>query len=99
MPRRFRGEGKHPARFQNSDQLVPVVVNLEAGVLVVVQAGPAKLTVVDFETERFDQMEPASGVGAQADYVAGIGRNFGIKKNHIKHLGLAYRDRLGRPDG
>ena len=59
---------------------------LQRGVFVVVETGAAQGLVVDVETERFDEMKFGAGVGAKADHVARVGRNFGLVENDGKHL-------------
>ena len=61
---------------------------LQRGVFVVVETGPAQALVVHLEAQRFDQMQVAAAVGAQPDNVAGIRRNFWLKKDDVKHARL-----------
>ncbi|BAV72427.1 hypothetical protein PCAU_0218 [Pseudomonas chlororaphis subsp. aurantiaca] len=61
---------------------------LQGGIFVVVEAGPAQALVVHFETQWLDQMQVAAAIGAQPDYVAGIRRNFWLKKDDVKHARL-----------
>ena len=55
------------------------------GVFVIIQAGAAQLFVIQLETERADQVQLRSSVGAQANNVAGVGRNLGLIQDYIKH--------------
>src|SRR5690606_41863820 len=52
---------------------------------VVVEARAAQARVVQFEPERPHQVQPGPGVGAQADGVAGIGRNFRADEYDVEH--------------
>ena len=74
-----------PQAFQAAGQ---VGVALERGVLVVVQPGAAQALVVHVEAQGLDQMQVAATVGAQPDNVAGIRRNFWLKKDDVKHARL-----------
>ena len=49
----------------------------DAGAFVIVEAGAAQSFVGELEAERLDQMQLGTGVGAQADDVAGIRRDLG----------------------
>ena len=61
---------------------------LERRVLVVIEPGAAQALVVQLKTDRLDQMQVAAAVGAQPDNVAGIRRNFWLKKDDVKHARL-----------
>src|SRR5579884_2923137 len=52
--------------------------------LPVIQAGALQFSIVDSKAERLDQMQLASGSGAQARDVAGIGRNFRLDKRDVE---------------
>ena len=65
-----------------------ISMTLERRVLVVVESGTAQALVVQFKTDRLDQMQVAATVGAQPDNVAGIRRNFWLKKDDVKHARL-----------
>ena len=54
---------------------------LHIGVLVIVEPGAFERTILPAEAERFDQMQFAAGVGAQADDVTRVGRDFGLEEN------------------
>jgi hypothetical protein len=41
------------------------------------------------EAEWLNQMKPAAAIGAEANNVARVGRNFGLKQYNIEHLGVA----------
>jgi hypothetical protein len=52
---------------------------------VVIQPRPATGLVANIETEWFDQMQFSPGIGAHADDVAGVGRNFWLEEDNDKH--------------
>ena len=60
-------------------------MDLHGGVLVVVEAGAAQARVVEREAQRLDQVQPRAGVRAQADDVAGVGRDFGLVEDDVEH--------------
>ena len=62
-------------------------MHLQRRVLVVVEAGAAQLLVVEGEAERLDQVQARAGVRAQADHVAGVGRDLGLVQDHVEHAG------------
>lgn len=59
-------------------------MHLQGCVLVIVQAGAFELLVAEVEAERLDQVQARAGVGAQADHIARIGRNFWLKQDDIE---------------
>ena len=87
-PRALGGKGEQarmPQAFQTTGE---VCMALQGGILVVVETGPAQALVIHLEAQRFDQMQVAAAVGAQPDNVAGIRRNFWLKKDDVKHARL-----------
>ena len=52
----------------------------------VIQARPLQLLVVQRKSKGFDQMQSRARVGAEANDVARIGRNFRLKQYNIEHL-------------
>jgi hypothetical protein len=67
---------------------LPTGVALHIGVLVVIQAGSAHLFVLHGKAQWLDQMQAATGIGSQSDDVAGVGWNFGLNQNDMKHAGF-----------
>src|SRR5438552_772652 len=53
--------------------------------LLVVEAGAAHRFAGELEAERLHQVQRRAAVGAQADDVAGIGRDFGLKQHDVEH--------------
>ncbi|MFD2423589.1 hypothetical protein ACFSUI_05060 [Ralstonia solanacearum] len=56
-------------------------------VFVIVQSGAAHARVLERKAEWFDQVQLRAGVGAQADHIARVGRNFGFDENDVEHGG------------
>lgn len=65
-----------------------VGMGLQRGELVIIEPGTAQAFVVQFEAQRLDQMQGAARIGAQPDDIAGIRRNFWLKKDDVKHARL-----------
>jgi len=51
----------------------------------VIEAGAAHRFPGELEPERLHQVERRAAVGAQADDVTGIGRDFGLKQHDVEH--------------
>ena len=58
---------------------------LQRGVLVVIEAGAAQALVIQLVAQWLDQVQVTAGIGAEPDNVAGIGRNFRLEQDHVKH--------------
>lgn len=67
----------------------PVLVHGHGREFMIIQPRTAHLGVVDGKAQRFDEVQGAAGVGAQADDVAGVGRDFGLDKDDVEHGGWA----------
>ena len=67
----------------------PVLVHGHGREFMIIQPCAAHFCVVDGKAQRFDEVQGAAGVGAQADDVAGVGRDFGLDKDDVKHGGWA----------
>ena len=74
---------RRAARYPH--QCRPVRMDSQRGVFVVVKAGAAQARIIERERERRDQVQIATGIGAQADDVAGIRRDFWLYKHDVKH--------------
>ena len=68
---------------------VPVVVNHRRPDLVVVEAGARERAVGEEEAERPHEVEPAAGVRAQAQHVAGVRRDLGLVEDDVEHRGIS----------
>ena len=55
------------------------------GEVPVIETGPSQLAILECETQRLDQVQPGSRVGAQAYDISRIRRNLRLKQNQIKH--------------
>ena len=67
----------------------PVLVHGHGREFMIIQPRTAHLGVVDGKAQRFDEVQGAAGVGAQANDVAGVGRDFGLDKDDVEHGGRA----------
>ena len=56
----------------------------------VIEAGAAQGLVVDVETQWLDKVQLGARIGAQADHVAGVGRNLGLVKDDGDHSGACW---------
>ena len=65
----------------------PVLVHGHGREFMIIQPRAAHLGVIDGKAQRFDEVQGAAGVGAQADDVAGVGRDFGLDKDDVEHGG------------
>ena len=54
--------------------------------LVIIESGTSQLSVVEFETQRMDQMQLSSGISTQAYNVARIGRDLWFVEDDVKHV-------------
>ena len=54
--------------------------------LVIIESGTSQLSVVEFETQRMDQMQLTSGISTQAYNVARIGRDLWFVEDDVKHV-------------
>ena len=61
-------------------------MHTDLGQIVVIQARAGQLPVFQIEAERLDQMKFRTGIGGQPDHVSGVGGDFRLIKNHMKHL-------------
>ena len=59
----------------------------------VVEAGAAHVLALELEPERSHQMQRAARIGAQADDVARVGRNFRSEQDDVEHGGSRIRRR------
>jgi hypothetical protein len=83
--RALGGEREHACRVEFRQAIRQSFVNLQGRKFVIIQSRAYQLLVFEREAERLDQMQLATGVGAQTDDVAGIRRDFGLISNHMEH--------------
>jgi hypothetical protein len=80
------------AGLYSDEPAIPISVNipwqripgLDIGKLVVIEPGAAQSFVVHLKPERLDDMKRRSGVGAQANNIPRIRRDFRLAKNNMK---------------
>ncbi len=51
----------------------------------VIQPCPAQFLIIQFKTQGLDQMQLHAGIGAEPDNIPGVGGNFRLKQNDMKH--------------
>jgi hypothetical protein len=61
-------------------------MHADPGQVVVIQAGAGQLPVFQIEAERLHQMQSGTGIRGQPYHIAGIGRDFGLEEDDMKHL-------------
>ena len=69
------------------EKRLPRFVDADRRVLVIVEPRALHVLVVKGETERLHKVKRAARVGAEADNVARVGRNFGMNQNDVEHVG------------
>ena len=74
-----------PRGRQRGEALIEPLVYAHFGQFGVVEARPPQLAAPKAEPERFDQVQPRAGIRAQADDVAGVGRNLRLVEDDLKH--------------
>jgi hypothetical protein len=67
----------------------PVPLSEYLGEFAVVEPRSSERSRVHVKAERFNQMEAAAAIGAEANDVTRVGRDFWLKENNIKHV-VAY---------
>lgn len=75
----FGGAGVDGGTRQGGQAIGQAVVLGDGGKFVVIQAGPAQALIFKDKTQGFDEMQFAAVIGAKADDVAGIGRDFRLE--------------------
>ncbi len=70
-----------------AQERVPVRVFPDAGEFVVIQPGAPQAAVIQRETQRLNQVKPHTGVGAQADDIAGVGGDLRLVEDDFQHSG------------
>ena len=70
------GQRENAAAGKGGQAVGEVFMHGQAGEFVIVQPGAFHFARIERETERFDQVQIRTGIGAQPDDVARIGRDF-----------------------
>ena len=83
------GKGKQALRLFVVDKGLLAAVADNFSVLVVVKPCAAHLLVFHVKAQRLYQMQTAARVGAEANDVARVGRNFRVDKNDVEHNAAA----------
>jgi hypothetical protein len=85
-----RGQREHArgVRLLGSHQRIPAFMHAHRRVLVIVEPRAPHPGVFERKSQRLDQMQLRAGVGAQADHIAGVRRDFGFDKNDVEHDGI-----------
>ncbi len=65
-------------------------MDLNWDVFMVIQPGAFQLTIIEPKSQRLDQVQPATSIGAKPNDIPGVGRNFGLEKNDIEHFLLQF---------
>src|SRR5262249_211507 len=79
-----RRHGKEPSTLKVSAAGRPVRVEGDIDGVVVVQSSSVQLPVANREPERPHEVQPAAGVGAQADDISGIGWNLRLVEHDLE---------------
>ena len=56
---------------------------MPANMLPIIHPGSFELSIIHFETERFDEMERGGGRGAETGNVPRVGRDFGFEEDDV----------------
>jgi hypothetical protein len=67
-------------------------MDLDRRVFVVIQSGPLQLPITQLKTQGPDQVEPATGIGAEPDHVSGVGWNFRLEQDDFEHFLLQFTE-------
>ena len=81
------GNAEQAARCNGAAEGVQMGVHRDIGEFVIVEAGAAQARVVELEAQRFDEMQPRAGVGAQANDVARVGRDLRLEEDDVERHG------------
>ncbi len=83
----MRGQREHARRIRlfGGHQRVPAVMHAHRCVLVIIQARAPHAGIFERKSQWFDQMQLRAGIGAQANHIAGVRRDFGFDKDDVEH--------------
>lgn len=82
----FGGDSKDAASIHEFQAGCQISMYGEAGPFVVIQPGTPQLPVTQIESQRPDQMQLCTGVGAQADDITSVGGDFRLVENDLEHI-------------
>jgi dihydroorotate dehydrogenase (NAD+) catalytic subunit len=81
---------RKPARWRDGGQKgLETGVLADLGELPVVQPGAAQALVVEFESQRVDQVQGTAGIGAQAYDIAGVGRDLRLIQDDVEQARIS----------
>lgn len=83
-----RGHGEHPLRVGVfvAAKTGPILVHFHRRIVVVIKSCTLHLGIVQRKSQGFDQMQLHAGIGAQADNIAGIRRDFWFDQDDMKQF-------------
>ena len=81
----FGGQRPDVAPGDGLEKRRPVVVMVDVGELGVIQPGATQAAVVPGKAQRVDEVQHRAGIGAEADDVAGVGRDLRLVKGDVLH--------------
>lgn len=84
--RALGGQRKYARGIESRQALGQIVVDAQLCKFVVIEPCADQLFVFENKTQRSDQMQLATGIGAKPDDVAGIGRYFGLVQDDVEHI-------------
>src|SRR5690606_19130913 len=87
VARALGSQPEQALRFFGFKKALVISVYLYRRVLAVIQPRPAHLLVFQRESQGFDQMQAAAGVGAEPDDIAGVRRYFRLIEYNVQHAG------------
>jgi dihydroorotate dehydrogenase (NAD+) catalytic subunit len=87
-PRAARFNAEHPRPRQLSQASVETDVYAYLRHHVVVEARAPERFVLELKSQRSHEMQRAARIGAQADHVPRVRRNFRLEEHHIEHFAI-----------
>ena len=84
--RAFGGQRENAAAFECLEAIIEILMYRQFGKLVIIQARAFHFGRIQRETKRLDQVQIGTGIGAQADDIARIRRDFRLVQNYGKHI-------------
>ena len=85
--RSFGAQGEQPWGAELAQTCNPIVMNMDLRQLRIIHPGTAQLRCAEIEAERLDEVQMRADIGAQANDVAGVGRDFGLIEDDVEHAG------------
>lgn len=86
VPLRALGrDSKQPSACHAFGTFRPTVIDRDGREFVIIESGAEQLLILQRKTQGFDQMQPGARIGAEADDVAGVGRNFRLIEDDVEH--------------